>query len=165
MCHLGTMRVSSSRRAKIPAGGGSETTSLSSKATRRSKWRGSIAWKKVTAKCWNIKVRIASARNVCDTEHSRGTFHSWYNFRPFCLLFSFSFYSISISSLHSMHVHYPFASRAHRGQTRIRFLLFATLISTQRILSTKYQLFLSNRDAAESALMRNFGLRWAPLST
>jgi len=73
--------------------------------------------------CWKIRVRIASARNVCDSEHSRVQFHctGWFisvEF-PLCLFFiSLLFYSSSINSLHSMYVCYPFASRAHRGQTR-----------------------------------------------
>ena len=54
-----------------------------------------------------------------------------YNFRSFCSLFSLSFYSSSISSLHFMYVLHPFASRAHRGQTRIYSLfVIATFIST-----------------------------------
>ena len=59
------------------------------------------------------------------------TVHSQYNFpQKFFLLFSLLFYSSSISSLHLIYVHYLFASRAHWGQMRIWFLLFATFIST-----------------------------------
>jgi len=87
------------------------------------------------SRCWNIKVRIASARNVCDSEHNRGQFHctGWFipgEFPPILFSFLISFYSSSISSLHLVYVHYPFASRARRGQMRIRFLLFAAFIST-----------------------------------
>jgi len=32
--------------------------------------------------CWNIRVRIASARNVCNSEHSRAQFHCTGPFIP-----------------------------------------------------------------------------------
>ena len=81
-------------------------------------------------------MRIASTRNVCDSEHSYGQFHctGWFipgKFPPILFSFIISFYSSNISNLHLMYVLYPFASRAHQGQTRIySYFLIATFIST-----------------------------------
>ena len=63
-----------------------------------------------------------------------GTIHSRYNFRSFRMLFSLSFYSSGISSLNSMYLHYPFASRAHRGQTRIYSFLWLRRLFQQTFL-------------------------------
>jgi len=48
--------------------------------------------------CWKIKVRIVSARNICDPEHSRAQFHCTGGFIPGIIsahiVFYFSFHSI-----------------------------------------------------------------------